>query len=208
MTGITRGDRANRRYRCRYGPHDPGRPFCPLPSLLADAVDDAAWAEVVRLLADPDAPVAAAREHLGLLEGAARVEADAVAEAEAAVQRLQRALSEAAAWAVALGLDAPTTERMVGGLQSQYAAAVAHRGMVLAARTATAQREDRLSQVGRLAEVARVRLEHADAELRARVFALLDVRVTVLAHGGKGQPTRLRVEGSVVHDLLLTASGE
>ncbi len=43
--------------------------------------------------------------------------------------------------------------------------------------------------------VARVRLEHADPELRARVFALLDVRVTVLQHGGKGQPTRLRVEG-------------
>ncbi len=39
-----------------------------------------------------------------------------------------------------------------------------------------------------------------------RVFALLDVRVTVLEHGGKGQPTRLRVEGSVVHDLLLTAA--
>ncbi len=74
---------------------------------------------------------------------------------------------------------------MVRELQAQYAAAVAHRGMVLAARTATTQREDRLSRVGQLAEVARERLEHADAELRARVFALLDVRVTVLSTAGR-----------------------
>lgn len=206
MTGLARSDRSHRRYRCRFGRHEPGRPFCGLPSLLADRVDDAVWAEVVRLLADPAALAAAAREHLGLLEGAARVEADALGEAEAAVERMQRALAEAGTRCLALGFDAETTARTVAGVQQQYAAAVAHRGMVLAARTATTEREDRLSKVQRLAELARERLEHADRELQARVFALLDVRVTVLEHGGKGQPTRLRVEGSVVHDLLLTAA--
>ncbi len=51
-----------------------------------------------------------------------------------------------------------------------------------------------------LASVAAERLIHPDRELQAKMFALLDVRVTVLKHTDGLQ---LRLEGSVAHDLLL-----
>jgi DNA invertase Pin-like site-specific DNA recombinase len=132
MTGIARGDRANRRYRCRYGRHEPGRPFCGLPSLLADPADNAVWAQVLALLSDPAALAAAAREHLGLLDTAARAEVDALGEAETAVERTQRALADGAARCLSLELDEPTTQRTVAELQQRYQAAVRHRAMVLA----------------------------------------------------------------------------
>ena len=55
-----------------------------------------------------------------------------------------------------------------------------------------------------LAAVARERLQNADRALQAKVFALLDVRVTILEHGNQ---VRVRVEGSVAHDLLLSSVG-
>ncbi len=50
--------------------------------------------------------------------------------------------------------------------------------------------------------LAQDRLVNADRALRAQVLALLDVRVSVLEHPADG-PVRLRVEGSVAHDVLL-----
>jgi len=97
MTGIARSDRANRRYRCRNAHQEPGRPFCHQPSIMVKAVDDAVWAQVLGLLLDPDLLMALASERLDVLRGAARVTVDSLAEAEAAVERTQRALASGAA---------------------------------------------------------------------------------------------------------------
>jgi hypothetical protein len=97
MTGIARSDRANRRYRCRNARQEPGRPFCHQPSVMGKAVDDAVWAQVLGLLLDPDLLMALASERLDMLRGAARVTVDSLAEAEAAVERTQRALASGAA---------------------------------------------------------------------------------------------------------------
>ena len=51
-----------------------------------------------------------------------------------------------------------------------------------------------------LAQVARERLLKADKTLRAKVLALLDVRVTITENGDL---VKVRLEGSLAHDLLL-----
>lgn len=133
-------------------------------------------------------------------------EVEALAEAETAVERTQRALSEGVARCLSLGLDEATTQRTVADLQQRYQAAVRHRVMVLAIRQQTTDQERRVAQVHELAAVARERLVHADRTMQAQVLALLDVRVTVLDHAHDGQPVRVRVEGSVAHDLLLLSA--
>jgi DNA invertase Pin-like site-specific DNA recombinase len=204
MTGIIRSDRANRRYRCRRAHQVPGRPFCHEPSVLADKVDDAVWAQVLDLLMDPDLLMALASERLDMLRGAARVTVDSLGDAEAAVMRTQRALASAAAKCLTLDLDEGTTMATLAELREQHREAVQHRAMVAAMNQETADATARMVTAQQLAAVARERLQNADRTLQAKVFALLDVRVTILAHGDQ---VRVRVEGSVAHDLLLSSVG-
>jgi site-specific DNA recombinase len=202
MTGIIRSDRANRRYRCRRAHQVPGRPFCHEPSVLGDKVDDAVWAQVLDLLMDPDLLMALASERLDMLRGAARVTVDSLGDAEAAVMRLQKALASGVAKCLALDLDEGTTMATLAELREQHRAAVQHRSMVAAMNQETAAAAARMVTAQQLAAVARERLQSADRALQSKVFALLDVRVTILAHGDQ---VRVRVEGSVAHDLLLSS---
>lgn len=209
MTGIARGDRANRRYRCRFGRHEPGRPFCNEPSLLADRVDEAVWAEVVALLENPAMLRAAAQERVELLATEALVEGDALTEATRRTERAREALAQAAAKCLAAGLDAATTDSTIAHLRETYMAAKEREQWLAGMAQQTERTRDRVAAVSRLADVARERLLHADRELRAKVLALLEVRVTVLESArGKHATVRLRVTGSVAHELLLRSTSE
>ncbi len=201
MTGIARGDRANRRYRCRHGRQQPGRLSCSAPSILGDPMDDAVWAQVLALLTDPERLLAMAAERLGMLQGAATVTADAMEDAERAVARTQDALSRAAARCIALELDEATTSATVGELRQQHLAAVQHRATVAAMSTETAEAQRRMVTAQQLAQVARERLLGADRTLQAAVLALLDVRAVVTSQGDQ---VTVRLVGSVAHDLLLS----
>lgn len=75
-TGVARKDRGRRRYRCQHM-KDTGKGWtCPAPTVLGQELDDLVWAEVVRLLAEPEVLVAAAQDHLGLVAGTAAVDAE------------------------------------------------------------------------------------------------------------------------------------
>jgi len=202
MTGIARGDRANRRYRCAHGRTDPRRDTrCQEPSLLGQTVDDAVWAQVLDLLTDPDRLMAMARERLGMLTGAQEVTAEALADADAAVKRSQNALARAVAQCLSLGLDAATTEATVQALRTQHTGALEHRATVAAMSQETAQARARMVTAQTLAQVARDRLVTADSGLRAQVLGLLAVEVRVEARDDDG--VHLVVTGSVAHDLML-----
>ncbi len=201
MYGMTRAGR-KRRYHCSHAKPDPRRTgTCDQPTVLADAADDAVWAEVVGLLADPDRLMAMARERLGMLHDAQEVAADALGDADATVERTQAALSRAVARCIALGLDDATTAATVAHLRAEHLAAVEHRQTVAAIRQEATQAQERMTTAQRLAEVARDRLVSADATLRGKVLGLLDVRAQVVSHDGRD--LHLRVTGSVAHDLLL-----
>lgn len=204
MYGMSRSGR-KRRYHCSHakgGASNPrNRGLCHEPTILADAADSAVWAAVLDLLTDPDRLLAMARERLGMLEGAQEVTTDALAAAEAAVERTQGALAQGAARCIAMGLDEPTMAATLAELRAQHLAAVEHRATVAAISQETAQARDRMTTAQRLAEVARDRLVNADAALQGRVLGLLDVRAEVQRDQGEG--VRIVVTGSVAHDLLL-----
>jgi hypothetical protein len=146
--------------------------------------------------------MALASERLEILRGAARVTVDSLGDAEAAVMRTQRALASGAAKCITLDLDEGTTLATLAELREQHREAVQHRSMVAAMSEETAATAARMVTAQQLAAVARERLQSADRVLQAKVFALLDVRVTILEHGDH---VRVRVEGSVAHDLLLSS---
>ena len=215
--GIGRADRKVTRYRCTFGRDTTNHEQCPEPTVRAGQVEDAVWAEVVALLADPTRLMAAAEEHAGLLEAAGGVERDAVVRADEQVANLERSLREAATTCLKAGLDASTMRGVVEGIQVDLDAARDHRTMLAAMRASTVAEVGRLEQVQRLALVASERLVNADSATRRRVLELLDVRVTIVSHGGGGgevragrggsqEPMRLRVEGNVAHGLLLASA--
>jgi hypothetical protein len=94
-------------------------------------------------------------------------------------------------------------EATLAELRDQHREAVRHRSTVAAMRHETAAAQAReWSRPSNLAQVARERLQNPTRELHAQVFALLDVRATIVEHG---KEVRVRVEGSVAHDLLLSS---
>lgn len=200
MTGIARSDRANRRYRCRNGFYHPARTKCSNGSIKAQPVDDAAWSQVLDLLTDPDRLMARAREALGMLETSEGVTAEHLEDAEKAVARAQKAVARGAARCISLGLDQATTEDTLAELREQHRAAVDHRATLAAMRSETAEAKARLVTAQQLADVARDRLATADSHLRARVFALLDVRATIT---DRTDGVSVNLTGSVAHELLL-----
>ncbi len=202
-TGVARKDRGRRRYRCQHM-KDTGKGWtCPAPTVLGQELDDLVWAEVVRLLAEPEVLVAAAQDHLGLVAGTAAVDAEGHHRALAEVERCQRALSDAFAQGLKVGLDEDTMREAIASLKADLALARQHAEAVAALRVATREQADRLSQVQALADLARERLQDADDVLRAEVLRLLDVRVRVLALGPMGEPLEVELKGSVVHRRLL-----
>jgi hypothetical protein len=66
------------------------------------------------------------------------------------------------------------------------------------ANAATSSRRRRLWE---LADLAHSRLAKPTPSLMAQVFALLDVKVTILSYATRTEPVRIRVEGTVWGDL-------
>ena len=181
---------------------DTGRGWtCPAPTVLGQELDDVVWREVVRLLAEPEVLMAAAAEHLELIAGTAAVDAEAHDRAPAEMERCQRALADAFAQALKLGLDEDTMNAAVVRLNADLAEARQRVEAVASLGAASRQRADRLLQVQALADLARDRLQDADNALRAEVLRLLDVRVPAV--GPAGEPLSVEITGSVVHSLLL-----
>lgn len=201
--GIARRDRGNRRYRCRYA-KDVGRGWtCDAPSVLADFLDDRVWEAVVKCLADPDELRAAADDHLGLLEGAAGVEADALGRAQAEVARIETALQNALTTGLKAGLSAEVIEGTVKDLKVDLANAQHHVGVVAAMAADTQAQAQVLESVQAVADLATERLVDADPAMRAKVFGLLSIHVRLTEVAPGGSPVAWHLGGQAAHGLLL-----
>lgn len=209
MTGLARSDRANRRYRCRFGRHEPGRRFCDEPSLLADRVDAAVWSEIVTLLSYPELLRRAAQDRVQRLAADAGSEGLSLDDVRRRKARAQGALADAVTKCLALGLDQETTQRTIAGLQAAYDAAVEAEQYLIAQALRTQEAADKAAVVARLAEVAAEQLLTADRELQAKVLALLDVTVTVTSNSREQKgPVMLAVTGSIGYQSLLDSAGD
>jgi DNA invertase Pin-like site-specific DNA recombinase len=199
MFGSERGDRYSRRYHCSHSKHVPGKPFCNQPTLHSEQVEAAVWAQVMTLLGNPTSllaaaasvvPAEAADDSKGTLEAAQR-----------AVDRSRDAVADITARGIALGLDDETLISTIAKLKDQLNAAIRHRDAVVAAAAVTGEADQWLLRVQRLADYARERLQTPDRQLRADIFAALDLKVYVQAHNAVDR-VELHLTGDIPADLI------
>jgi hypothetical protein len=158
------------------------------------------WAEVTRLLAEPETLLSAAREFLGLRTAEVAVEQDELAEVERRIAEKERTLLVDVADYLRRGVPAEAVKAATDGIELELAALRSHRDRLLALQADSQAESERVRDVWALAERAASRMGNMTLAGQAEVLRLLDVRVTVLDDG----PTpRLRVLGSVPHRVLL-----
>lgn len=192
FTGVARRDRGRRRYRCSCGKATARGWTCPAPTILADALDDAVWSEVLRMLRDPSLLQTAAADYLGVLAGSAEAEADALTKADAEVVKVETALWGAFGAGLKAGLSSDTLDRVVADLNRDLAEARTRAQTIRAMQEQTGAQAAGLAQVQALVMGVEGWLENADAGLRAEVFRALGVEVRVPVLGPEGEPCRCR----------------
>lgn len=208
-TGVHRGDRGNRRYRCcRAKQGKKQENTCSAPTYLADLLDAKAWAQVVRSLRDPSLLQAAAADYLGVLAGSVAAEADGLEKAEASVVAARAALSGAVTGCLVQGLDSATTEQVIGDLKDRLRVAEDHAAAIRAMQDSTSAQIAGLNQVQALALGMGDALEQAAPDLQRRVFRALGVQVRVDEIDCWGAPLAITVTGADALGLLRMAGVE
>jgi DNA invertase Pin-like site-specific DNA recombinase len=208
FSGVSRRDRGRRRYRCGMS-KETGRDWrCDHPTILADALDDAVWAEVLKVLRDPSRLKAAAADYLGVLADSAEAEADALVKADAEVLKVETALSGAFSAGLKAGLDSGTLDQVVADLKRDLAEARTRAQAIRAMQEQTGAQAAGLAQVQALMLDVDNLLENADAALRSEVFRALGVEVRVPVLGPEGEPLAVQVNGADVLGVLGVFAGQ
>ena len=216
--------RGYRQYQCAGTLHG-AENRCDCRRLDANQLEQAVWAEVAALLADPERLLAMARDYLGLRQEQVGVERRQIASIESRIARLERALSETVVDYAKAGLPATTLVEATRAIQGELEALRSQQGELKAWQVENAAESSRMRRLWELADVASTRLSSLSPQDRRHVVALLDIRVTVLGwapcttckgrgkvRGGSGglrcdrclglrQIARVRVEGTVYDNL-------
>jgi DNA invertase Pin-like site-specific DNA recombinase len=203
-TGNYRPDRNLRQYECHTNHarfNGTGR-RCRCPRVEADWLEETVWAEVAKLLADPDRLLELARQHLGLRRGEVRAEGQQISD-------LDRKLAEARRKRTNLALAAAATgpEAVADALAEITRDVEALEQMLTQARAwaqANAERSALVRDLWRLAEVAQAKLADPTPKVQREVYAKLDVRVQLAGEGmrhGRNLRPGLRISGVLVGDL-------
>lgn len=203
MTGVHRGDRGRRRYRCRFAKQTKKQEsICTAPTYLGEELDAMVWAEVCQALRDPSRLQAAAADYLGVLAHGAAAEADALDKAEAQIVKCQTALSGAFTAGLKAGLGQETLDQVVADLKVDLKAAQDHAHAIRAMQDSTSAQVAGLNQVQALAVSLGDDLENAAPEWQRVVFRALGVQVTVPEFDCHGRPLAVHVSGADVLGLL------
>jgi hypothetical protein len=135
----------------------------------------------------------------------ARACSSATTPSSRAVDRSRDAVADITARGIALGLDDETLISTIAKLKDQLNAAIRHRDAVVAAAAVTGGADQWLPRVQRLADYARARLQKPDRQLRADIFAALDIKVYVQAHNAVDR-VELHLTGDIPADLISEAT--
>jgi hypothetical protein len=184
--GLYRNDRGHpnqRRYECRY--NDPRfngtdkRCYC--QRIDADWLEETVWAEVSKVLSDPDRLLKLARKHLDMRGGELSAEASQIGSldrrvAEAKRKRTNLALAAAASGPEAVADALAEINRDIEALEQMQEQARSW-------ARANAERTALVRNLWKFAEVARERLDDPTPERMREVLDALDVRVQVVREG-------------------------
>jgi site-specific DNA recombinase len=203
-TGTSRPDRRLRQYECHTNhPRFEGtgrRCWC--PRINANWLEQTVWAEVVKVLSDPERLLALAQQHLNLRRGELHAEGQQISDldrrlAAAKRKRTNLALAAADTGPAAIAEALAEINRDVDILEQMLAQARAW-------AQANAERAALVRDLWRLAEVAQTKLADPTPEVQREVLIALDVRVQLadegVRHGQQLHP-RLRISGVLMSDL-------
>jgi site-specific DNA recombinase len=179
MYGLTN---PSRMYRCSEvfaNNAPPGGRTCDCRQINADMVEETVWEEVTSLLSDKARLLTMAGMHLARTSTAVTTSDEDLTAIDRRIHRLERAAGEKLSQLLANGLDPAIAGHAASGLTDQLAAARRHRQQVAVWQAANADRQDRTQRLLAMAGRAQEILPDADTATRARIVAVLDVKVRV-----------------------------
>jgi DNA invertase Pin-like site-specific DNA recombinase len=199
--GVHRRDRGLRQYRCRCRQWTAtGSARCRDPLLMADVVEDRVWSEVTALLTSKTRLLNLARDYLGLRVEQVQVEQDELNALKRRASTLERTQRETLVNLVRRGFDAEAIAEATEKVALDLSVVRQRIAEVEAWAADSATESTRVMSVWQLAEMAGQRLQRMSLDERKRVFALLDIKVTVL---DTSREPALRVEGTLCHEKLI-----
>jgi site-specific DNA recombinase len=152
---------------------------CGCQTLRRDTIDDAVWAEVVRLLSRPEVLMAGAQEALDLTAAGRELGGEDLAALDRRIGRLERAAGEKVAKLLADGLDPVVAQHAASALTADLTGLRDHRSKVASWARANADRASRAERLWQLAARAAEVLAEPSDELRHQVIDALEVRVAL-----------------------------
>jgi site-specific DNA recombinase len=203
-TGTSRNDRELRQYECHtnHSRFDGTGRRCWCPRVQADWLERTVWAEVAKLLTNPQRLLALADQHLARRPDELRAEATEISDLDRKLTAAKRrrtnlvlAAADSGPEAIADALaktnaDVDTLERMLAQARAWA--------------QANAERSALVRDLEQLAKVAQTRLADPTPEVQREVLAALDVRVELEDKGVRQRRNvipALRISGMLVGDL-------
>jgi hypothetical protein len=202
FNGVYRNDRGHwnhRRYECRYNDtkFNGTDKRCYCRRVDADWLEATVWAEVSKLLSDPERLLELAQQYLDLRSGELRTEADQIGSLDRRLAEARRKRTNLALAAAATGPDA--VAEALAQVNHDIETLEQMREQARAWAQANAERSLLLRDVWRLTETAHERLDNPTPERMREVFAALGIRVQILSEGVRSgrrrTPPDLRVTG-------------
>jgi site-specific DNA recombinase len=202
FNGVYRNDRGHwnhRRYECRYNDtkFNGTDKRCYCRRIDADWLEATVWAEVSKVLSDPERMLELAQQYLDLRSGELRAEADQIGSLDRRLADAKRKRTNLALAAKVSGPDA--VAEALAQVNRDIETLEQMREQARAWAQANAERSMLLRDLGRLAETAHERLDSPTPERMREVFAALGIRVQLLSEGvrrGRSRtPPDLRITG-------------
>ncbi|MFF9268646.1 recombinase family protein [Streptomyces rochei] len=178
-TGLDRGDRPGRMYRCT-GKMEafPGAEVCTCSQVDADALEAKVWGEVCTLLQDPDRLTTMAADWLDMATGQQTNHAERVAELDKKIANQDQAIANMMILA-AKSTSPEAVAKATKALEDERAELVKLRDEAVAWQKEGDLAQQRAHDLQALAEVARTRMRDMTPEEKAEVCDLLDLKVTL-----------------------------
>ena len=172
-----------RMYRCKEvfaNNAPPGGRTCDCRQIRAEYVEEKVWAEVCKLLGDPERLLSMAGLHLARAQASVENSGEDLSAIDRRIVRLEKAAGAKLSRMLAEGLDPAIAGEVAKQLSEELEATRRHRKQIAAWQVANTDREQRAQRLAELAAQAREVLPAADTETKSRILALLEVRVQVL----------------------------
>ncbi|HVA61347.1 MAG TPA: recombinase family protein [Mycobacteriales bacterium] len=178
--GVWRNDRDLRQYRCRAARWTATTaPRCKAHRIEAGWIEQVVWSRLVALLSRPEELLACVGDYLGLRAGQVQVEREEMAELEARIYRLERALTRATK--AGLLADNPgALQQAAAELERDLGEARRLKAEREAWQTEAAAEAQRMNDLCALAEAAARELPRMTLPEMTDMLAMLDVRVTIV----------------------------